>query len=230
MELLKSAEPKERRAAADTLGEMGTAAKAAIPVLIAVLEEDPEAGVRETAAAALVDVGPTSDEAVAALVRALTDTDHFVRCKAAAGLSVIGAPAIRRLTVALQQGDTRLRIWAACALGRMEPPGKPGMQDHLAAFLNGDNVELASEAAYALGLVAERVPGAAGPLLRALAQSGHPGVRLAASIALAPSDRGAPAEGAITALIAALEDPDASVREATVIIWGHLTRLLTRGA
>jgi HEAT repeat protein len=66
-----------RRIAAETLGEIGPGAEAAVPALIQALGDE-SAAVRRAAAAALEEIGPAAAEAVPALIQALTDEGYGV--------------------------------------------------------------------------------------------------------------------------------------------------------
>jgi len=78
---LKGAAPYTRNGAAYAISGMGPAAKAAVPALIAALE-DPEPVVRFPVCIALREIGPDAKEAVPALTRALDDTNDDVAAMA----------------------------------------------------------------------------------------------------------------------------------------------------
>lgn len=75
---LSSYEWKERQQAADSIGQLGVRAKAAIPSLIETLKDE-EWFVRKAAAAALSSMGPEAKQAVPALAAALADEEWQVR-------------------------------------------------------------------------------------------------------------------------------------------------------
>ena len=86
---LKSTEAGQRAGAARSLGEIGPAAKDAVPGLIDVLK-DPERDVRQCAAKALGEIGTASAPAASALAAVLGDRDWQVRRAAAEALGRIG--------------------------------------------------------------------------------------------------------------------------------------------
>ncbi|HEY6549159.1 MAG TPA: HEAT repeat domain-containing protein [Vicinamibacteria bacterium] len=91
---LKSEKAPERAAAARILGELGPAAKDAVPGLQeALLDADKD--VRRSAARSLGDVGRPAQPAVPALGKALKDGDAAVRQAAAYALGRIGDPAAK---------------------------------------------------------------------------------------------------------------------------------------
>ena len=91
---LKSEKVAERAAAARILGELGPAAKEAVPDLQAALG-DADKDVRRCAARSLGDIGKASKPAVAALGRTLKDADAQVRQASAYALGRIGDPAAK---------------------------------------------------------------------------------------------------------------------------------------
>lgn len=90
IEHLKDDDDTVRRIAAWALGEMGPAARDAVPALIAVLEDKDSGGARGCAAEALCKIGPTAKSAVPALREALKDKDSVLRVHAASALIAIG--------------------------------------------------------------------------------------------------------------------------------------------
>jgi HEAT repeat protein len=104
-------------AAAAALGELGSKAKAAVPVLVRALK-DPHVHIRKLAALALGDIGPDAKLAVPALSEALNDKHADVRRRAAVALGEIGggAPALRQ---AMQDADEGVRTAAGAALKGM---------------------------------------------------------------------------------------------------------------
>ena len=91
---LKSEKVAERAAAARILGELGPAAKDAVPDLQAALG-DADKDVRRCAARSLGDIGKASKPAVAALGKTLKDPDAQVRQASAYALGRIGDPAAK---------------------------------------------------------------------------------------------------------------------------------------
>ena len=78
---LNALAPQSRNAAAYALSGMGPEAKAAVPALIAALD-DPEPTVRFPVCIALGEIGPEAREAVPALTKALDDRNDDVAAMA----------------------------------------------------------------------------------------------------------------------------------------------------
>lgn len=91
---LKSEKVQERAAAARILGELGPAAKDAVPGLQEALQ-DADKDVRRSAARSLGDIGRPAKAAVPSLGKALKDGDAAVRQAAAYALGRIGDPAAK---------------------------------------------------------------------------------------------------------------------------------------
>jgi HEAT repeat protein len=91
---LKSEKVAERAAAARILGELGPAAKEAVPDLQAALG-DADKDVRHAAARSLGDIGKASKPAVKALAKTLKDPDASVRQASAYALGRIGDPSAK---------------------------------------------------------------------------------------------------------------------------------------
>lgn len=90
---LHDPDPRERKAAADKLGNVGAADPQACPALVEALR-DPDAGVRGAAVLGLVRCGPAAKAAVPAL-RDLRDhdPDPGVRTRAGRALDALGPAA-----------------------------------------------------------------------------------------------------------------------------------------
>ena len=97
-ELLRSGTPPERILAANTLWGMGARARAAVPDLVAALE-DPDLALRAASAMALENMGPAAEAAVPALAKALGDPEPGVRQAAVKALGAIGPGARDALPV-----------------------------------------------------------------------------------------------------------------------------------
>jgi HEAT repeat protein len=118
-ERLRTGQPAERLAAANTLWGMGARARVAVPDLAATVR-DPDVSLRVTAAMALESMGPAAAPAVPALIEALRDREGAVRQAAVKALGAIGPDAreaVPVLTRVLQRGP-----WpeAVEALGRIQ--------------------------------------------------------------------------------------------------------------
>jgi len=88
--MLKAGGPADPQTAAEALGDLGDAARAAVPALKEALK-DKDQFLREAAAAALGDIGLGAKAAVPALETALKDTEEVVREAAAESLKKIQA-------------------------------------------------------------------------------------------------------------------------------------------
>jgi HEAT repeat protein len=115
---------RRRTEAGEALGELGAAARPALPEVLALLRGDKTA--RGSAVAALGRMGPEAAGAVPALTRLLDDRRPEVREAAARGLAALGPsarPAERRLRE-LARADGALAAEAAAALRRLRPRDK----------------------------------------------------------------------------------------------------------
>ncbi len=213
-----------RAAACDALGKVGN--PAAIPYLLPMLHNTPNVHRVAIGAIALIAdrsgeqaliqalQNPNEDnearaqaatglgkiatpEAIAALVKALTDYDLKVELAAVSGLARAGLPAVPALLEALKQPDARLRLRAAQALAGIQTQQA---DTGLIALLHDKDPQVRVEAARALGF--EGNAPAVQPLVQLLGDR-NGDVAEAASNALAAI--GAPAR---PALIAALSGPD----------------------
>ncbi|MBV8881424.1 MAG: HEAT repeat domain-containing protein, partial [Planctomycetaceae bacterium] len=116
--LLRDRDALARAAAAEDLGQIGTAAASALPSLAAAIK-DPDARVRVAAAAASLLIDPKSD-ALPVLTAALRDPAPAVRraaARALAGLGPVAAPAAASLSDLLGDKDPDVRWAGADALG-----------------------------------------------------------------------------------------------------------------
>ncbi len=133
IEDLKDPEWFVRAVAAEGLGRIGPAAKAAVPALIEALK-DPEWYVRSGAARALGQIGPESKAVVPALIEALKDTEGYVRSGAAEALGRIGPEAkaaVPALIAALKDPESNVHSYAVQALGRIGPAAVPALIEAL---------------------------------------------------------------------------------------------------
>jgi HEAT repeat protein len=190
---------------------------AAIPALAETLRNK-RLSDRILAASALGRIG---SPAVPALIKAVEDTDAYVRRAAAAALEnvgPIGRPAIPALTRALDDESAFVRVHAARALWRLDqhPAAVPALAEALKAPGRKDpgsgEMELwtARQAAVdALHKMGREVREAVPALARAL---GDKGWKERWEAAWVLEDIGPDAKAAIPALTAALEDEDSQVR------------------
>lgn len=125
--LLKSDDRYVAENAAAALGEMGPAAKDAVPVLIELLKsEHRDYSVRQAAAEALGSIGPVTNKVVPTLVYVLEKGDWRVRGAAANALGRIGKPALPALTrILLESKDSLTRESVALGLGNVGRPAIP---------------------------------------------------------------------------------------------------------
>lgn len=89
LQALHDSDPRIRKKAIESLGNMGADNPATVPALIGVLE-DREPRVRGAAVLALLKIGPDAHEAIPALQKTLKDKDAKVRGYAAKALERIG--------------------------------------------------------------------------------------------------------------------------------------------
>lgn len=234
---LRQGEKPEQVRAAREIGSLGTAGKAAVPDLLALLRGKYNYELRTEAAHALAQIGPA---AVPSLVGVLKDDDPFTRCEAARALARIGpdaAEAVRPLAEALNDDDALIRATAAYALGEIGSAAReavaaligrlsdtdkvrkeviralgrmgPAAVPDLVRALKDTPVFVRHGAAYALGLIGPEA-GEAVPDLGRLLKDPDAGVRAVAAAALAEIG---PEAGAVTdALVAALADKTPEVR------------------
>jgi len=104
--------------AASALGDIGPAANGAVSELVEALRNAEDQSLRLYAASALGKIG--TEDAIAALINALSDTNKDVCGNAALALGAIGTKAkegVATLLVVLKHGDERSRSAAAIALG-----------------------------------------------------------------------------------------------------------------
>ena len=123
-----------REAAAEALGDIGSPAQAAVPGLVAALEDESER-VRFHAAEALGTVSQGESTAISALSAALRDENERVRQDAALALARIGphaADAVSALEAVFSDGNMYVRGDAVHALYRI---GTPEAREVLLQFL-----------------------------------------------------------------------------------------------
>ena len=135
IERLRASNPGVRGMAAEELGQMGAAAKAAIKPLAKAVTADEDLNVRYWAASALGAIGPAAGEAVPALVGALRTTfpgrglkgpERYyadARAVCARSLGLIGAAArmaLPALEEARKEEDPSVREAAAAAIERIK--------------------------------------------------------------------------------------------------------------
>jgi HEAT repeat protein len=115
---LDSDDPARRYLAAETLGDMGKAARYALPYLIKTLR-DPDPLVVEAATEALGKMPIAAVGAVSSLAKILNGDNSVLRRPAARTLSKIGEPAVSSLIICLQDHRPDVRRASVEALGLM---------------------------------------------------------------------------------------------------------------
>lgn len=120
--LTKDEFPDIRRKAAESLGQLGADARAAVPGLAQALQ-DKDVDVRRWTAIALGKIGPAANAALPALAGALKkDPDSFVRGHAAHALGNLGKEAVPALLdCVLKEAIIEVRLAAIEALGNIGP-------------------------------------------------------------------------------------------------------------
>jgi hypothetical protein len=170
---LKSAPEEQRPILIRAIGSFGADAAPACPQLIDALS-DPSTAIREASAAALAQVGQhASTDALAALSKALIDTDPEVRDLAAVALRSMGpkaAPAIPQLVQALNDPVDYVRFLAAEALGAMGAKASAAVAPLTAKLVTKDQIFVSSSVATALGDIGPAAKDALPALNQVLAQ------------------------------------------------------------
>jgi HEAT repeat protein len=213
--LLKAAragpDPFTRVWAITALGRLGTRAKEAIPLLVALLQEGPASGPADPRAAAvqaLEEIGPAARPA---LVVALEHRSARTRAAAAgllSGMRPVPPLALAVLERLLHDPDRTVRVQAALALWKLERRVRTTLPVLLEAA-RGRGSLLRAQAVGVLGAMGP----AAGPAVPALVEvlrDDNYMTRRAAAAALGSIGPGARA--AIPALRAALSDDEVEVR------------------
>jgi HEAT repeat protein len=140
-----------RLQAVKAIGKRRENALDATSALLAALNDDDDS-VREAAARAIGQLGPT---AVPTIAKMLGNPDKYVRRHAVWALGKLGpqaAPALPDLCRALRDSDPRTASGAAQALGELGPAGASAVPD-LAEAMRGTNVVLCRLAAKALSQI-----------------------------------------------------------------------------
>lgn len=247
--LVKGLADKDGRAraeAADQLGLIGRAAKAAVPALEKTLA-DSDVLVRVSAAEALLRIEPRRPAAVPVLIDCLTHSQANFRRAAADALGNSGADAataVPALAAAVKDGDPDVRWSAAAALGRIGPAAKSSVPALIEALKDRTVAAMAADALGGIGPDAQAAIGALAKLVEAddknarwpaalaLVRIGGPGSEAAVPVlveslkndsanarwdALFYMQRlGPKAKTAVPAILALLEDEDAFMRELAV--------------
>jgi HEAT repeat protein len=231
---LSSRDARVRRGAAFALGKSGGEAVSAVPKLVRTLR-DPVPAVREAAAYALGEIGPTaSDQTVPSLLTLLTkDEEALVRRSAAFALGQFGknlatAPpdqvdAVRdALAKALTDTDAAVRQTAASALGRLGAElARPGVPALARALQDADAI-VRRDTARALGEIGPAARAAVPEMLKCFNRKDEtPAVRKTILHALVnvvgPEDK-----AAVPDLKPALADSDPEIVRTAALAMGSI--------
>jgi hypothetical protein len=161
-------EANARIDAAETLGETGPVAAAALTSLRTLAEHDADPLVRVAAAKAVGALDPKNDKAVPRLVEALKDKERKVRKRAAESLGDLGpaaGPAVAPLIRAAKDSDPTVRWAALDALGQIGPAAEPAVPALVAAL---DDAATRAAAIDALGQIGATARAAAPALEKIL--------------------------------------------------------------
>jgi HEAT repeat protein len=247
LERLDGPDQRGRIIALRALGFISAEAKAAVPRLVALLSDRE---LRLESAGALGGIGPAAGAAVLPLIACLKDPDPVFRARAAESLGRIGwerqagqystetvaRGAIAPLTAALADADSRVRTAAARALGDIGSESSSAIAK-LAALFSDPSAEVRQAA---LGTFAGigKPPRSSQATVVGLLKDADARVRLAAAKLIGDLN----SELVVSALVAALNDPDADVRamvasrlarangqkgllvRPNAVIWGDSTR------
>jgi len=214
-ETLTSKHVSVRRNAAWALGNLGAAAKPAVPGLLKTLDDE-DATVRVNAAAALWKIDRHA-KAIPALAAALGRETESGPCQAATALGSLGSdaePAVPALVDAFRHADADVRRGAARALGEIGPPAVHALR----RALDDPNVEVRRNAVEAFRWMGEP----ALPELISALKNAMPPVRRSAARSI--GRLGNAAKTAEAALVEAVNDPDAEVRDAAAKALGAIRK------
>ncbi|MGP0064127.1 MAG: HEAT repeat domain-containing protein [Isosphaeraceae bacterium] len=219
LERIDRPDERDRALAFRALGFLGCRGKAAIPRLLALLN-DPNR--RLEAARALGGIGPAARAAVPTLIAGLKDPDPVYRACSAETLGWIGwslqngqytrwtvaRQAIAPLIAALKDLDPSARAAAAIALRDIGPEATRAIPDAI-SLLHDPAAEVRAAALGTFPRLGE-VPAAERQTIGRLLRDADPRVRLAAAKLITNDDLSR--ETVIAGLLAALEDPDTVLR------------------
>lgn len=204
---LAQGEPNHRVQNVDLLGRIGPAAAAAIPRLVELAGNDPEAVVRERALVALANVGPDDPASQEALIHGLRDAEPSVRRGAVRLFGSIGPKAryaIPALAKSLRDDPSReVRFRVTVTLGEIGPDER-AVAALAKALSNDDDSNVRTEAAESLGTFGPDARGAVLSLAQGLKDANE---RVRQESAEALGKIGPSARAAIPQLREALQDP-----------------------
>jgi HEAT repeat protein len=210
LKALKHPDARVRYKAAETLAQLGTTAKFAVPELRDMLKTDANALVRVKAAEALWKIDPPpASVMLPALLDALKSKDVGVRAAVPPVLALMGTkakPALPALTEALKDKETEVKLAAIVALGDLGPVARDAAEELMQLAEDKEFFLLEPFVSSALGNLGESV---APTLTKALA-SRSPERRRIAAYAL--GTHGPAALPALPELTKALSYNDPGVR------------------
>jgi HEAT repeat protein len=137
--------------------------------MVEAISKDAAPRVRSAAARALGRIGHSSPKAIAALQRAVDDSDAFVRGTAVIELGNLGPhaeTATRSLRDALRDEDAIVRMGAAIALGRIGPAAAAAIDDLAPLLQEEDSIRF--EAARAIARLSPGNPESVDVLLQVM--------------------------------------------------------------
>jgi HEAT repeat protein len=202
--------PKVRRRAIQALGELGEAAKSAIPELTIILESNRK-DLKLATLTALAEMGESARIAVPQLKKALKSRDEQIRMGAAQVLGKIGSPAkdaMPTLIDALNDPRKSVRTSVIDAIANFGAEAKPAITE-LTQALNDSDYDVRIAAILALGKLGTE----AKPAVSFLAQIlDDPDSEVRTKTATALGSIGAEASPAIPSLTRALKNADRTTR------------------
>ncbi len=199
LDAMQDGDWRQRRDAADALGELPADSRDAVQALTDALK-DSDSRVRRSAALSLGKIGPKASRAVPDLIKSLEDVDPVVIQSSAEALGQIGSRASRAvpsLTLLLSHKDIRIRDSAAVALGLLGGRASKSTSALAKALVDSDPVVRAS-AAQSLGQMGSKASGETRQLIQLLNDE-DPEVRRSASVAISKIGKSAyePLAGAL---------------------------------
>lgn len=211
---------KNRLAAIEALGELGSAAETAVPALMEALNDrTPE--IRSQAARTLGSIGEKAKAAVPELVAALKDPNEGVRISAANALSGMGPvaqSALPALIEVLSDPSQGVRSNAIAAIANLGTDGKAALSA-LVDCLNDPDLGVRQGAITAIGRLGHEAKPAVSALSHSL-RDPEKEVRLSTITALGRI--GADARDAVPDLIQVLQNGDRELRSFTALAIGRM--------
>jgi hypothetical protein len=134
-----------RKAVAEALGKMGKeAADATLPLAVVLISRDTPTEVRLAVVTAIDQFGADGRAAIPALVKAVEDSDRFVRCLAMQALGRLGKEldthrkaAVKALLKSAEDTNVEVSVAAIESLGALSADGLAGEADEVVKKLDG---------------------------------------------------------------------------------------------